>query len=313
MGLSERTGVSAPWPEVSVIVPTYNRPQALRECLEALAGQTYPRRRLQVVVVDDGSQQAPTDAVAAVQARLEVTLLCQDRKGPAEARNRGVEVARGEYIAFTDDDCRPVPDWLQRLVEHLRTRPGCVVGGHTVNVLTSNPYATASQILIDYLYEYYNGDPERARFLTSNNLAMPAATFCALGGFSRAYVRAAAEDRDFCDHCLYAGIPMVYVPEAVVYHAHRMGLRGFWRQHYHYGRGAVIYRQTHARRWLTAVCVEPSAFYLRLLSYPFRRADATAPLCQTLLLGLAQVANATGYLLHTVSLRHPTRSAAPPP
>ncbi|MGQ9684104.1 MAG: glycosyltransferase [Anaerolineae bacterium] len=296
MGLSERTAVSAPWPEVSVIVPTYNRPQALRECLEALAAQTYPKQRLQVVVVDDGSPQAPTGAVAAVQARLEVTLLCQDRKGPAEARNRGAEVAKGEYIAFTDDDCRPAPGWLQRLVEHLRMWAGCVVGGHTVNALTSNPYATASQMLIDYLYEYYNGNPGRARFLTSNNLAMPAATFRALGGFSRAYVRAAAEDRDFCDHCLHAGIRMVYVPEAVVYHAHRMGLRDFWRQHFHYGRGAAIYRQTHARRWLTAVRVEPSSFYLRLFSYPFRRADRTAPRCQALLLGLAQVANAAGFV-----------------
>ncbi len=88
-------------PPVSVIIPTYNRPARLRECLQAIARQTFSD--LQVIVVNDGG--VPVEPVAAAFPGLSLRLLNQRaRAGHAAARNRGVASAEGKYIALCDDD-----------------------------------------------------------------------------------------------------------------------------------------------------------------------------------------------------------------
>lgn len=125
-----------------------------------------------------------------------------------------------------------------RFMKNIPAVQDCMVGGRTFNALPENPYSAASQLLVDYLYTYYNADPERAGFFTANNLALPAESFRAIGGFDSTFPYAAAEDREFCDHWLHHGHRMRYAPEAVVYHAHALTLRTFWRQHCTDGRGA---------------------------------------------------------------------------
>ncbi len=280
----------------SVIVPTHNRPRQLRDCLTALAQQEFPRDQYEVIVVDDGSEPP-------VEVPDGVTLLRQPNAGPAAARNAGARAARGEWLAFTDDDCAPSPGWLAALAAEAR----CMAGGRTVNALRENCYAEASQLLIEYLYGYYNADPQQARFLTSNNFALPAAEFRALGGFDTALRRAAGEDRDLCDRWLAAGHAMIYVPGALVEHAHELTLRGFWRQHFQYGRAAFYFHQQRARRGAGRMRMEPVGFYLRLLRYPFGRAPESFR--QAALLALSQAANALGYFAERFRARPTTDSA----
>ncbi|MEI8319890.1 MAG: glycosyltransferase family A protein, partial [Planctomycetia bacterium] len=85
---------------VTVVVPTYRRPQQLRRCLEALAAQTFPEP-WEVVVVDDGSPQPFSAADMPATDRLALRVIRQENAGPAAARNRGVREARGEFVAFT--------------------------------------------------------------------------------------------------------------------------------------------------------------------------------------------------------------------
>ena len=102
-------------PTFSIIIPTYQRPTQLAVCLRSLTGLNYPRERFEVIVVDDGST-TPLDAVvASVRDSLNVMLTRQDNGGPAAARNTGAARARGTFLAFTDDDCTPTPDWLHTL------------------------------------------------------------------------------------------------------------------------------------------------------------------------------------------------------
>lgn len=272
----------------SVIVPTHNRPQQLCNCLAALARQDFPRDQFEVIVVDDGSE--PPAAVGPG-----VTLLRQPNAGPATARNAGAAHARGTHLAFTDDDCAPTTDWLTQLAARLTGAPQSMIGGLTVNVLTANRYAAASQLLIDYLYRYYNSDADNARFLTSNNLAMPAALFQTLGGFDSRLTQAAGEDRDLCDRWRHAGYAMRYAPEAIVEHAHALTLPEFWQQHFRYGQAAFYFHQQRARRGQGSIQLEPLHFYSRLLRYPFLRSRGLLACTLTLLLALAQAANAGGY------------------
>jgi GT2 family glycosyltransferase len=282
-------------PLFSIIVPTYARPAQLAACLQSLARLDYPRDRFEVVVVDDGSPTPPAEVIAAFSGHMDVTLLAQAHAGPAAGRNAGAAQAQGEYLAFTDDDCAPAADWLHALAARLAPAPGCAVGGRTINALPDNPYSTASQLLIDYLYSYYNAEPDRACFLTSNNLALPAALFRAGGGFDAGFPRAAAEDREFCDRWLRRGQRMAYAPEALVYHAHRLTLRAFWRQHFNYGRGAFHFHQVRARRGQERLRMEPRQFYLNLVRHSFSQAQGGRALLLALLLIMSQAANAAGF------------------
>ena len=273
--------------EFSIVIPTYGRPDQLAACLESLEALDYPRDRFGVIVVDDGSPQP----LLPYSGALTVTLMRQAHAGPAAARNTGVAAGRGRWLAFTDDDCRPAADWLSKLAERMAQAPKHMVGGLTVNALTDNPCATASQLLVHYIYEYYNRDPEHARFFTSNNLAVPAELFRRIGGFDARLTRAAGEDRDLCERWREQGYGLFYEPAAVVYHAHDLTLRKFWRQHFQYGQAAFYFHRQRARR----VELEPPAFYLRPLRYPFSHGPGIAGLRLAMLLGLSQAATAAGY------------------
>lgn len=294
-------------PFFSIIVPTYARPKQLAACFESLARLDYPRERFEVIVVDDGSGTSPETVVAFFRDRLDITLLTQPHAGPASARNTSAAKAKGELLAFTDDDCTPAPDWLQALAARFATAPDHVIGGQTLNALPNNPYSTASQLLIDYLYAYYNGITSQARFLTSNNLALPTDRFHAIGGFDTTFTRAGAEDREFCDRWLHCGYRMTYAPEVLVYHAHGLAAHTFWQQHFNYGRGAFRFHQGRARRGPGSIRLEGLSFYLNILCYPFSQTTSGRALLLAALLAVSQAANAVGFVWEGVD--HAVRTA----
>jgi GT2 family glycosyltransferase len=247
-------------PTFSVIISTYARPRQLAACLTALAQQSYPHDCYEVIVVDDGSPQPPAAAVAAVTG-VAVKLLIADHNGISAARNLGLAHAAGEYVAFTDDDCMPAADWLASLAANFSQHPRAGIGGRVENALPNDLCATASQLLVSYLVEYFNACPDGARFFTTNNLAFPTATLRDLGGFDTRYARVAGEDRELCDRWRSLGLALRYAPDAVVYHARAMELVGFWRQHFNYGRGALRFHLSRATRQAQPIRLEPWRFY----------------------------------------------------
>jgi glycosyltransferase involved in cell wall biosynthesis len=288
-------------PAVTVIVPTHGRPGAAARLVRALHIQRLPDAAgLEVVVVDDGSP-VPVEVAADPGSHASVRVLRQRQAGPASARNRGLDAARGELVAFIDDDCEPAPGWLAALVEAARQHPGCGLGGAVVNRLRHNPFAETSQLIVSFLCEYYQ-DRTTNRFFTSNNLAFPRQALLACGGFDATYTRAAAEDREICDRWVERGGRLVAVPQAVVLHAHPLTWLGFLRQHFEYGRGAWGYRMARAARLGTGVRIEPWTFYRDLVAYPLR-AHGWRGLPLAALVVLAQAANATGFLAAALRAR----------
>ena len=96
-------------------------------------------------MVDD-SQTPAEVVVASFRSRLNLTLLAQNRAGPAAARNAGAQRAKGEFLVFTDDDCTPTSHWLQGFAARFEEDPDSVIGGRTENTLGENPYCTATQL-----------------------------------------------------------------------------------------------------------------------------------------------------------------------
>jgi hypothetical protein len=88
---------------------------------------------------------------------------------------------------------------------------------------------------------------------------------------------------------------MSYAASAVVYHAHPLRFRSFWRQHFNYGRAALSYRQARVKRGQGGLRLEPWQFYAELVRYPFARPRGSRRFVLAGLLGISQVANASGF------------------
>lgn len=284
-------------PFFSIIIPTYARPDKLSNCLAALSKLNYPSDKFEVIIVDDGSPMSLEEVIAPWQSQLTLILLKQENQGPSVARNLGANRAQGKFLAFTDDDCAPDVNWLHTLAKESVKNPDCFIGGRTVNGLSDNLFSTTSQLLVDYLYGYYNGEETKTRqtsFFTSNNFAVSREIFQSLGGFSENFPLAAAEDRELCDRALQLGYQMIYVPEALVYHYHYLTLSKFCRQHFNYGRGAIHFNQARAKRDLGKIKPESSPFYVNLLIYPFRRGFSWQAPVMSGLLVLTQIVHSVG-------------------
>lgn len=281
-------------PDISIIVPTLNRPAGLKACLEALTRLEFPLQAFEVIVVNDGGDDDLDEIVSQIEGKHCLRIVNQPHSGPATARNTGVEHARGRFLAFTDDDCRPERHWLRAFVQRLEDDPSRMYGGRTLNALRNNIYSSASQALIDYLYAYYNADPQAARFFTSSNIAMARDAFDLVGGFDTSFPCASGEDRDLCDRWLAQGFGLSYVPGAIVHHGHELGLHSFWRQHFVYGAGAWRFRERKRWRDGQEPGFEPFSFYLNVAGHALRSGlDRAGPIASLLL--LSQVANAFGY------------------
>jgi glycosyltransferase involved in cell wall biosynthesis len=284
-------------PLASVVIPTRNRPAAVESCLESLAAQTLPPRAFEVIVVDDGSEPPLALDPARWATKFELKLVRQQNTGPAGARNRGATEARGEFLAFTDDDCLPTPHWLEKLIAALRKNPEALVGGSTFNGLQDDIYAETSQLLIVMVYEHFNRNPANAYFFASNNMACLKNCFSKLGGFDVAFPWAGAEDREFCDRWRIQKWPLFWEQTARIEHRHAQSLPRFLRLYWRYGQGAFLYHAKRNKRASGTMADDlgfhrnlPKVVLAKISSYPLgKRTQLLVALM------LWQIANAMGF------------------
>jgi glycosyltransferase involved in cell wall biosynthesis len=296
--------------DFSIVIPAHNRPKQLGQCLEAIATLKFPLTRYEVIVVDDGSTDDLAPVVVPLLDRLRITLLRQPNSGPAAARNAGAAVATGRYVVFTDDDCRPAPEWLRALADKLAVNPECAIGGKIANGLPENLFSTASQVMVEYLYRQWNRDPDDAFFIASNNLAVARARFVEIGGFDVTFPLAAAEDREWCSRWRSLRGRLIYAPDAVVHHFHAHTLKTFLRQHFNYGRGAMVFRAVR-RRSATRLEAAPTGwFYLPLMKFAITRDLSPRGAAVAILVGLAQTVLPLGYLRQSFASRAQTPEAS---
>ncbi|MCZ2829865.1 glycosyltransferase [Modestobacter sp. VKM Ac-2986] len=242
---------------VSVVVCTRNRSGILVDCLDRLRALTHPH--LEVIVVDnaptDDSTRRVVQAVADVDARFRYVL--EPRPGLSCARNRGLEEARGEYLAYTDDDVAVDADWVQGLLRGFQRRAdtGCVTGlvctasitGPAEEYFDARTASWSTRVepqvfdlrgtgRTDALYPYSPGI-----FGTGASLAFDRALLLEIGGFDEALgagtLTRGGEDLDVFIRVLRAGRALVYEPAAVVWHHHRADEAALLAQMYGYGTG----------------------------------------------------------------------------
>jgi glycosyltransferase involved in cell wall biosynthesis len=166
-------------PRVSIVVPVWNGEATIGACLAAIEAQRYPRERIQLIVVDNGS----TDSTLAILERHPgLTLLHEPEPGSYNARNRGLQVADGEFLAFTDADCQPEPDWLANAVAAALADPGAGVVGGRIELFSTEGHSELSR-LYENLLSFDQQNYIRHGHCATANWLSPRALIESLGGF----------------------------------------------------------------------------------------------------------------------------------
>jgi glycosyltransferase involved in cell wall biosynthesis len=209
--------VSEHLPFISVIIPVYNDTERLRGCLTALAGQTYPQSRFEVIVVDNGSTPPVPDTIAIGN----VTLLREPRPGGFLARNTGIGAAKGELLAFTDADCLPYADWLEALAKAVGDEH-VIVAGHIEVFPRDLSHPTPSE-RFDMLWGFPQHRFVADGYGASANLALPCAVFDAVGPYDATLL--SDGDQEWCQRAVARGFAIRYAVGARVRHPARDTLR----------------------------------------------------------------------------------------
>jgi glycosyltransferase involved in cell wall biosynthesis len=195
--------------KITVVIPTYNRPLLLRNCLIALANQSLDKSLYEVLVVSDGYDAATEEAVKALAQQfpfMHYRHLSQ-KKGPAAARNLGWRKAQSSLIAFTDDDTLPDVNWLKAYCNAYNQEKLVAFTGE-VKVPVSSPPTD---------YELNTAGLETAEFVTANCCCTKAALEV-ISGFDERFSMAWREDSDLHFKLLSQQIPIYKIGTALVVH-----------------------------------------------------------------------------------------------
>ncbi len=207
-------------PFVTIIIPVFNDPQRLRMCLEALESQTYPSDCYEVIVADNGSDQ-PIDDLVSQFRHARFTL--ESHPGSYAARNKGISLAQGDVIAFTDADCVPDPDWIGAGVEALeRVRYEGVIAGR-VKVL----FKDSARPTVTEWYDNNSAFPQQT-FVEAQHFGVTANLFTSqtviqnVGAFDGTLK--SSGDREWGQRAFLQGYPVIYADDVVVAHPARSTL-----------------------------------------------------------------------------------------
>ncbi|MEB3219022.1 MAG: glycosyltransferase [Nostocales cyanobacterium 94392] len=233
-------------PQVSVVVPIYNGTADIPELINCLLAQTYPKQRVEYLLVDNNSNDGTFELLKSQleNCPIKIRVLSENKiQSSYAARNTGIREAVGEIIAFTDADCRPQPQWLDALIQPFVNQNVVIVAGE----ITALPG--------DSLLEKY---ADRQETLSQKHTL--ANKFCAYGqtanlairrlalekaGLFRPYLTTGG-DADICWRILQLEMgSLEFAPSAIVQHRHRTTLKELKSQWRRYGRSNSYLHELH--------------------------------------------------------------------
>ncbi|GAA4744220.1 hypothetical protein GCM10023229_24820 [Flavisolibacter ginsenosidimutans] len=220
------------WPFISVAVCSYNGSATIRDTMEALRMLDYPA--FEVVVVNDGS----TDNLADIVKEYPVRLISTANRGLSNARNTAAQHAKGEIIAYIDDDAYPDPHWLHYLAYAYATSNHAGIGGPNI--------APEEDGAIAHCVANAPGGPvhvlstdEIAEHIPGCNMSFRREVYLKVAGCDHIY-RAAGDDVDLCWRIQEAGYTIGYHPSALVWHHRRNSFKAYWKQQKGYGKAESL-------------------------------------------------------------------------
>jgi len=223
-------------PFVSVIIPVLNNLEGLKRCLHALEQQTYPKHLYECIVVDNGSTESYEDILHQFPHAV---FTREKRRSAYAARNKGVTLAKGEILAFTDSDCVPTEKWIEKAVPAFAdSKVGCVAGQ-----IEGYPHVHTK------VQKYLNEIRLLDQRTNLNNFFLPFAVtanvfyrrdiFDRIGMFRNTF--GVAGDMDFSWKMqLETSHKIPFVEHALVFHVHRESIWDLFRQMEGWGAGMAL-------------------------------------------------------------------------
>jgi len=233
----------------TVVIPTYNRKDILRKCLEAFSNQTYPRENWEIVAIDDGSTDGTKELLEESSRRISnLRHFSQPQGGPAKARNLGIKEAKGPVILLTGDDC--IPD-AKLLEEHNRSHQkeqNIAVLGHIDwhPDLEVTPFMKFLHLGAQFAFPTIKrfGPSVPYGFFYTSNISLSKRLLLDSGGFDEDFTHAVLEDAELGYRLWKTGMRIVYNSKAITYHYHPVNLENYVQRNYRLGLAtALIYKK----------------------------------------------------------------------
>ena len=225
------------WPTISVVVCTYNGQRTIRNCLDGLQKLEYPN--YEVIVVNDGS----TDKTGAIAKEYGFRVITTENRGLSSARNTGMHAAKGEIVAYIDDDARPDPHWLTYLAATFLTTSHVGVGGPNLPPPDDGPVADCVANAPGGPVHVLLTDRE-AEHIPGCNMAFRKWALQEIGGFDTQF-RIAGDDVDVCWRLQQKGWTLGFSPAAMVWHHRRNSVMAYLKQQLNYGKAEAVLE----RKW----------------------------------------------------------------
>ncbi|VVB91062.1 Glycosyltransferase AglE [uncultured archaeon] len=222
--------------KVSIIVPVLNGGLQTKKCIESLINQDFPKDQYEIIIVDNGSNDNTMSILSDYKEYINV--LVEPEKGSYAARNKGINISKGEIIAFTDADCIANKNWLKELCIGIRDKDiGCVVGsiaaypGKTlVEIYSKNRDVLSQKITLDSKFLPYG---------QTANVAFRKDVLEKIGNFDNTLYTGGDADIAWRMQ-LMTTYKLIYRPEANVEHHHRTSIKKLFMQYFNYGIGNVL-------------------------------------------------------------------------
>ncbi|PKP35441.1 MAG: glycosyl transferase [Bacteroidetes bacterium HGW-Bacteroidetes-17] len=206
------------FPTVSIIIPFYGKSELqLLKCLNALNNQSYSKSKIEILVIDNNEIPILKEKL---KSNNEVIILHENKFGSYAARNKGIEIAKGEVLAFTDSDCLPDSDWLKNAVTVLQTR-------NLTSAVAGNIIFTYQKLNQPNLFEFYDSTIHlRQEFYVINygfavtaNFVVPKHIFVECGNFNTTFY--SGGDREWGERATKNGYKLFFEKDVIVFHPAR--------------------------------------------------------------------------------------------
>ncbi|MFW6053005.1 MAG: glycosyltransferase [Desulfosalsimonas sp.] len=287
-------------PFVSVIIPTYHDWDRLRTCITALKAQTYPRNRFEVLIVNNDPDDEPPELELPGNFRL----ISESKPGSYAARNKGIRASQGEILAFTDSDCIPYPDWVEKAVHNLNAGAERIAG--RVELFYNGGRLTWAE-KYEKAYAFRQENKADSGTSVTANMVTWRPNFEKVGLFDDTFL--SGGDLEWGFRANAAGISITYAYDSVVQHPARRRVRDLLDKRARVAAGAVRIKRPESIRgflyWLVRGFMPPVYGYMNIRKRP----DLTMneKLCAFAVLYFIKVYSTCQKLLLMANLKKPKR------
>ena len=280
-------------PMFSIVIATYNTDSVLMQCLDALCNQSVDKQCFEVIIVNDGGNSEISEKIALFERCLTISYYYQENKGPAAARNLGINKAMGDIILFLDDDSLPTSDWLNAVIKAWQTFADYDgIGGYTISEVTDSIYCKVNS---DF-FNWYLDDTSHP-FLITCNAGYRKSILNKAGNFDERFKKASGEDRDLSIKIQKKGGKLRLEKNMLVYHDRDLTLCSFIKKHFNYGKAAYsIYAIYPELKYMSS-----SAYFELYASILKRYRSFKEKIIVFLLLSLTQLCTLIGYFWGVLS------------